>query len=398
MRRDRQIAATALAGWLFAWIWHSGHGWFDPSQNTNGATASINEARLEIAAALERGLAPRPVTWLLPSSEDLRGRVISSYGAAERTGIHQAGCRRFVLDLERGMTTDEDACRAEGALAWRLVESAYGPSSVPADRYARWADSVFGGWTADRLVIRFAERNGLRGVEAERKKAAAVRYRSRAIEAAFLRSVVLGVVLSGLFALRVGAPPIDTYVSDRYGRNLVLLFVAGTTGSAAAFTILESPVATSVSMGIAVAIWAGMTARDRMPIARPPTRVREVIRCSLGLASVMFLVNSVVDYSMPGAGGFLSKDVVARIVATPILEEVLFRGCLLRGLRSIFISPIAVGVSALAFALIHSPSQFLLALATGLVAAWGYGRWGRLLPCIAAHSFWNFTALSNWWL
>ena len=81
----------------------------------------------------------------------------------------------------------------------------------------------------------------------------------------------------------------------------------------------------------------------------------------------------------------LTLALVAIALVAPVVEEVLFRGLLLRSLRRLG-GALAVGISAAAFGLFHmDPIQgsaaFLLGLYLGAVALWA----GSARPAIACH-------------
>lgn len=86
---------------------------------------------------------------------------------------------------------------------------------------------------------------------------------------------------------------------------------------------------------------------------------------------------------------------VGIVVVAPVVEELLFRGLLLRALQRRFTTPAAVAVSAFVFAAVHLaggrdayavvPGLFLLGLAAGVLAA----RSGNLTRSIALHMGFN---------
>ncbi len=79
----------------------------------------------------------------------------------------------------------------------------------------------------------------------------------------------------------------------------------------------------------------------------------------------------------------------------PLGEELLFRGALFSSLEARRGPRMAIVGSALAFALFHlHPAQLPLALVAGLALGWLRGRYGALLPCIAAHVVHNWLILS----
>lgn len=92
---------------------------------------------------------------------------------------------------------------------------------------------------------------------------------------------------------------------------------------------------------------------------------------------------------------FLTNDAVAIVIMTvifaPLLEEILFRGIILRGLLNRGMKPaLAIFVSALAFGGFHfNPWQFVAGLLLGLVLGYAYWKTGSLSVAILLHAFNN---------
>jgi len=93
--------------------------------------------------------------------------------------------------------------------------------------------------------------------------------------------------------------------------------------------------------------------------------------------------------------------VILALVAAPMVEELFFRGCLFRSLRDRHGFPLAGGVSAFCFGLVHyvpGPWQDTLLLMTimvftGLGLAWFYDRRGNIVANMAAHATFNLIGL-----
>ena len=94
----------------------------------------------------------------------------------------------------------------------------------------------------------------------------------------------------------------------------------------------------------------------------------------------------------------LAKDPVALVIMTvilaPILEEILFRGILMKGLVNNHVEPKkAIVLSALVFGAVHfNPWQFLGAFLLGLVLGLVYHKTRSLLMPILLHAFNNLTS------
>ena len=85
----------------------------------------------------------------------------------------------------------------------------------------------------------------------------------------------------------------------------------------------------------------------------------------------------------------------AVIIGAPIVEEIFFRGLLLRGLAKHFDDRLAVIVSAVLFAGTHFQlARFPGLFVVGIVFAELVRRTGRLGPAIAAHMAFNATAVA----
>jgi membrane protease YdiL (CAAX protease family) len=140
-----------------------------------------------------------------------------------------------------------------------------------------------------------------------------------------------------------------------------------------------------------------------LPFAKPKTRGAIyppliVVIVGLGIVNseLVNLVNAVLP--MPGSltrmfekltsGGLAT--VLAFILIAPVMEELLFRGIILRGFLARYRPGTAIAVSALLFALVHlNPYQFVAALITGVIFGWLFVRTGSLRPCIIGHGLYN---------
>lgn len=81
------------------------------------------------------------------------------------------------------------------------------------------------------------------------------------------------------------------------------------------------------------------------------------------------------------------------VIVGPILEELFFRGLILRGLLSRYSTKKSILISSLFFAIVHfTPWQFVFAFIVGIVLAWVYIKTGSLLPSMLIHATLNFSA------
>ena len=132
------------------------------------------------------------------------------------------------------------------------------------------------------------------------------------------------------------------------------------------------------------------------------------LACQYGLVTVLYLPLEQID---PGLRHRLSQPtsqdtgaahtlgpvialVVFLAIAAPLVEELFFRGLLLRSLARVVPAPAAVVLSGLLFGLAHfEPLQFLGLAAVGMVFAALAWYTGRLGPSIGAHMAFNAAAV-----
>lgn len=86
----------------------------------------------------------------------------------------------------------------------------------------------------------------------------------------------------------------------------------------------------------------------------------------------------------------LGKSFLLVVIIAPILEELVFRGLILRGFLDHYSIKKSVMVSALLFGVFHmNPWQFPGAFVWGIMAGWWYIATGSLLYCILGHILLN---------
>jgi uncharacterized protein len=85
----------------------------------------------------------------------------------------------------------------------------------------------------------------------------------------------------------------------------------------------------------------------------------------------------------------LATTLLACVIA-PVVEEMLFRGVILRGFLQRYERTHAIWGSAALFGLAHlNVYQFVAALVLGAISGWLYQRARSLVPCIALHASYN---------
>lgn len=132
-------------------------------------------------------------------------------------------------------------------------------------------------------------------------------------------------------------------------------------------------------------------------------RLWQVIAVSALMAVGWFFVDFLLQDIFDLEGGHAEEKVdeglstpamLLASIAAPVLEEVVFRGAILRALLSIFKSPwLPLVISSVLFGLSHlNEAQVFGATLWGLAIGWVYYRTRSLLPCVAMHVVNNSTA------
>ncbi|WP_053957336.1 CPBP family intramembrane glutamic endopeptidase [Inediibacterium massiliense] len=86
----------------------------------------------------------------------------------------------------------------------------------------------------------------------------------------------------------------------------------------------------------------------------------------------------------------LWKTMIRVAFVAPIVEELLFRGIILKGFTKHYSIKKSIMVSALLFGLMHmNPWQFLGAFIWGIVAGWWFIKTRSIIPCILGHALNN---------
>lgn len=84
------------------------------------------------------------------------------------------------------------------------------------------------------------------------------------------------------------------------------------------------------------------------------------------------------------------ESVVTGCILAPVLEEMLFRGIILRSFLNQYRRSHAIVASAVLFGLAHlNIYQFAVGMALGIVSGWLYERARSLWPCILLHAAYN---------
>ena len=171
-----------------------------------------------------------------------------------------------------------------------------------------------------------------------------------------------------------------------------------------------------LAVGIAVVVWVAGLRMVRRPfrslgMVRPRTSFVVTVLLAVAALAVSivatFVYGFIVDWLglealrppeimteafFPGVGFLLTMQALALV--TPISEELLFRGFVLRGLLDQIGAGPAVVSTALVFSALHFDAGTIIPIFfTGLALGWLYVRTGSLWPCIGAHAGQNLLAL-----
>jgi len=142
----------------------------------------------------------------------------------------------------------------------------------------------------------------------------------------------------------------------------------------------------------------GESCRQSYPLGPfPAALLPPMLLALLGLGIVVSELDNLLQQFLPlpewfsdiFAGGGPELLLIAVILA-PVLEELLFRGLMLRGFLTHHSTAKAILGSALLFAVAHfNPWQFATAFCAGLLFGWWFLHTGSLLPCIVGHAVHN---------
>lgn len=160
------------------------------------------------------------------------------------------------------------------------------------------------------------------------------------------------------------------------------------------------------ALTFALVIWWGIWAARRagmgpLPFSGAPGAVYVPLTAALiGFCIVSSEVVNGLRYVLPmphmlvqvfeqiGSGGIAA--IVTVVVIAPLVEEILFRGIILRGLAMRYRPWTAILLSSLLFTIIHlNPYQFFSTMVLGLALGWVFLRTGSLWPCIFGHAIFN---------
>lgn len=95
------------------------------------------------------------------------------------------------------------------------------------------------------------------------------------------------------------------------------------------------------------------------------------------------------DLLIPSQAGFW-KYIFAVVIVAPIVEEMIFRGLILKGFIKHYPAHRSIALSSLLFGIAHfNPWQFWTGILWGGIAGWWFYETRSLVPCILGHALLN---------
>lgn len=180
---------------------------------------------------------------------------------------------------------------------------------------------------------------------------------------------------------------------------LLVRVVAGSHRATAVDLTLASTLTTAATLAIAWRL-SGAPVREVFPIRRfDPMALMPLLLLLAGVAVFVLQGIGLLMTVLPTPQGLSERFAAVKthplfvaygLVIAPTLEEMLFRGVVLRGLLSRYPAPLAIAGDAVLFGCVHlNPWQFGPALALGTISAWLFVRSRSLSLCVLAHVIWN---------
>ena len=170
----------------------------------------------------------------------------------------------------------------------------------------------------------------------------------------------------------------------------------------------DAQLVTSTAASVAVAIGTIVSANRRygFELGLPAWTPRDLlIGATAAAGAIVAAVLTVtlaqaalipVSWPLVDGGNYFIALALLRVAVVPVVEEVLFRGVLMRSLCDLLGERSGVVVQAVIFAIAHvrvfggpSGGQVLAAFGAGLVFGWVTSKTKRLAPAIVAHAIVN---------
>jgi membrane protease YdiL (CAAX protease family) len=449
-RFNRWVTGVALGllGALAVLVFWPSHG-LDTLDRPEQSLERVVTREMDLRAAARTALAWERRLYALALSSDAAARAdaIGWYDEIVRTeGSPLGELYRVVLLAEDGQTE-----------AVQTALAAWVPDDDWAGRLAMWAQAAYGaeppppgelrvalgairrelpgGWFADRLVARLAQRLGDPATQGEAEQAVLARgtrllWRLRAILAgeALLVAVAAAaaaplVAAPGMRAARVAMASIPPSWSAGDGVGLFARGAVGLVGVAVLWPFLPDTAWSGLLISVLSAVplcgyllWycrrSGATVAETFGLRIPRASLPALARATLALVGVSTLADVAIELGgarlgaaphwtdgfqerlVWGTQGEVVVDVVDGVILAPIVEELLFRGVLYGTLRLRFGPLPATAASAALFALAHGYGVvgFVSVLASGVLWAIAYERTRSLLPGILTHAANNLQA------
>ena len=159
-------------------------------------------------------------------------------------------------------------------------------------------------------------------------------------------------------------------------------------------------------VSISLIIWfvvkkAKISVKDIIPLKRfNPIILLPISIGIFGIEIISSEINNILDIFLTkpewfkefieGLSSSYAGFIVMAVIMAPIVEEVFFRGIIVRGFAANYSKLSAIVISALLFGIVHfNPWQGFGAFLGGLILAWIYIETESIIPCIYAHAFYN---------
>ena len=146
----------------------------------------------------------------------------------------------------------------------------------------------------------------------------------------------------------------------------------------------DAPVSAAATLGLLI-----------VPIA---LLVPALVLANLAVNTLLISLEAPNEYQQQMFERMMSIDVMSLLyvcVLAPFLEEMLFRGVILRSFLVQYPKGRAIAASAILFGIAHlNAYQFVVGVTIGLVLGWLYERTRSLWPCIALHALYNAASVA----
>lgn len=90
----------------------------------------------------------------------------------------------------------------------------------------------------------------------------------------------------------------------------------------------------------------------------------------------------------------MAMQIISVVIAAPLAEEIIFRGCIQRTLSEGMPKYVAIGITAVVFGLMHGhPIGFVYATALGVLMGWLFAAFDSIVPSLVFHALFNLMSV-----